>query len=62
MRDRRLKWGSVVAAAQVGQSVIFSTETVQRITSGRLQAAWVNTQPPISLKKNKPPLENTALD
>lgn len=40
-----LGWGSVDAAAQVGQSVIFSTETVQIVTSGRLQAAGVNKTP-----------------
>jgi len=37
---RWLKWGSVDAAAQVCQAVIFSTEM-----SGRLQAAGVNTRP-----------------
>lgn len=53
MRDRRLKWGSVDAAAHVGQFVIFSTETVQIITSGRLQAAGVNTPPTLSLERRQ---------
>lgn len=30
MKERRLKWGSVDAAAQVGQSVIFSTENIRQ--------------------------------
>lgn len=48
MRDRRLKWGSVDAAAQLRQSVILSTETVQRITLGKLQAARVSTAPQLA--------------
>lgn len=59
-RERRLKWGSVDAAAQVGQSVIFSTKTSST-------SCWANTlplPPTYSGKrgKKKPPLENTTLD